>query len=438
MVHLLKSISVRLVVILESKAAKILCFINRISYDMSFRRTKRSRSQLNYPMWIGVAIAFYAFIAIGIAEGGLGVLLPSILSAYQLTPATVTLLFVSQVTGYVVAALTSSAIASRLGLGRMLLLASIALTGALMTYALATYWLVMVAMGTLLGLGIGLIDAGINTYIVSDRGNENTIGLLHAFYGVGALLGPAIATTLLAVGMNWRLVYLVFAAIVGLLVASVFWAVASRYQPMTRQVTASDTNAWTNIKIALRTPVVLVAGLLLLVYVGTEASVGNWAYTVQYIGRGTPELIAGYNVSAYWLGLTIGRASLGISIRRFGTNRAIALSLALLVLGLMSWWLLPNSLFSLPVIGFALAAIFPATIWSIPQRVSSELVPAAVGFVTSVASLGAATIPTVVGWIASGAGLEIVPVLMIPLAIVTIALQQWLVRHEVRQGRSHF
>ncbi|BBD65793.1 hypothetical protein NIES4072_05280 [Nostoc commune NIES-4072] len=27
------------------------------------------------PLWIGVAIALYAFIAIGVAEGGLGVLL---------------------------------------------------------------------------------------------------------------------------------------------------------------------------------------------------------------------------------------------------------------------------------------------------------------------------------------------------------------------------
>ncbi|WP_322743982.1 hypothetical protein [Nostoc edaphicum] len=60
------------------------------------------------PLWIGSAIAFYAFIAIGIAEAGLGVLLPSILSTYNLTPATVTLLFLSQISGYILAAFTSS------------------------------------------------------------------------------------------------------------------------------------------------------------------------------------------------------------------------------------------------------------------------------------------------------------------------------------------
>jgi len=72
----------------------------------------------------------------------------------------------------------------------MLLVASITLTSALVIYALTAHWSVMVASGTLLGLGIGLIDAGINTYIANKQRNANLIESLHAFYGVGALLGP--------------------------------------------------------------------------------------------------------------------------------------------------------------------------------------------------------------------------------------------------------
>jgi len=71
-------------------------------------------------------------------------------------------------------------------------------------------------------------------------------------------------------------------------------------------------------------------------------------------------------------------------------------SLALLTSGLITWWLLPGQMLSLPLIGFALAAIFPATIWLMPQRVPATVVPAAIGFMTSV-WFGAATIPTVVG-----------------------------------------
>lgn len=389
------------------------------------------QSKPTYPAWIGIALAFYAFIAIGIAEGGLGVLLPSIQSTYHLTPATVTVLFLSQMSGYMVAALTSSLLSSRMGLARMLLFATITLTSALVIYALTAHWPVMVAAGTLLGLGIGLIDAGINTYIANDR-NANLMGFLHAFYGIGALLGPTLATTLLALGLSWRLVYLQVAGITGLTVAGMLWAVVYKYKPMTVRVSKGGTNAGANLRLALRTPTVLVSGLLLLVYVGTEVSVGNWAYSV-YVSRGTPQLIAGYSVSAYWLGLTIGRLGMGRLMNRLGAVRTIDFSLALLTAGLATWWLLPNQVLSLPLIGFALATIFPATIWLMPQRVSSAIVPAAIGFVTSVASLGAAAIPTIVGWIADRAGLESIPALMVPLAVLMVVLHRALVRHGIRE-----
>lgn len=79
--------------------------------------------------------AFYAFIAIGLVEASLGVLLPSILQAFQLTTVTVTLLFLSQISGYLVADLGRSVISHTLGLGRMMLLAAGLLTTATLQLA---------------------------------------------------------------------------------------------------------------------------------------------------------------------------------------------------------------------------------------------------------------------------------------------------------------
>jgi len=56
------------------------------------------------------------------------------------------------------------------------------------------------------------------------------MGILHAFYGIG-LLGPTIATTLLALGLDWRFIYLVFAGVV-VMVAGTLWAVMYKYKPM--------------------------------------------------------------------------------------------------------------------------------------------------------------------------------------------------------------
>lgn len=218
--------------------------------DFSPRTQRRSRSTRHSSPWIGIAIAFYAFIAIGSAEGGLGVLLPSVLAAYNLTPATVTLLFISQMTGYIVAALGSSLISRRFGLARMLFLAALTLLMALLVYALAASWWLMVAAGTLLGLGIGLIDAGINAYMVQEQRDAKLMGWLHAFYGIGALLGPTIATTLLSVGLNWRQIYLVLAGIVGVLVVGVLWAVLTQYPPM--RASTSDSSAVADLGLALK------------------------------------------------------------------------------------------------------------------------------------------------------------------------------------------
>lgn len=153
---------------------------------------------------------------------------------------------------------------------------------------------------------------------------------------------------------------------------------------------------------------------------------------MQSVARQTPELIAGYSVSAYWLGLTLGRFILGYFLQWLGAVRTISMSLSLLIIGLLAWWQLPDQWISLPLIGFALAAIFPATIWLIPQRLPDALVPAAVSFATSIASFGAAIIPTGAGWIASWTSLEIIPMLMLPLTILMVGLHYWLVQHSVK------
>lgn len=381
------------------------------------------------PLWIGITLSFYAFVTVGIIENGLGVLLPSILAAYNLTPATVTLLFLSQVIGYTASALSCSLLSSRIGLAQTLLLASITLISALFIYARAVYWSAMVACGVLLGLGIGCIEAGVNTYIANDQRNANMMGFLHAFYGIGALLGPALAAALLAVNWDWRHIYMTFAGLVVILILGMLWVVLYNYTPMTVQVTKQSTDAIANLRLALRTPAVLIAGLLLLVDVGMEASISNWAYSVQTVSRGTPELLAGYGVSTYGLGVTIGRLVLGRVMALLGAVRSVSCSLALLTAGLLVWWLLPSQLMSLLVIGFALGMIFPATIWLMPQRVPTQLVPGAISFITGVAGWGAAIIPTAVGWIANRVGLGSIPALMLPLVVLMIMLHLWLVQH---------
>lgn len=386
------------------------------------------------PPWLELALVFYAFIAIAVAEGGLGILLPAIMQTFQLNSATVSLLFLSQTGGYIIAAFTSSLLSHQLGLSRLLLMSSILLTFALLTYAITPFWSVMVLIGSCLGLGIGWMDAGINAYLVNHVRYSHLMGMLHGFYGIGALLGPAIATTLLAMNLSWQQVYAVLASIVGLLVIGLLWLILTQDQAMTQGVAPPSGTAKANLQAALKNPVVLGSGLLLMIYVGVEVSISNWAYSVQTISRNTPEAIAGYSISAYWMGLTFGRMTMAQALKQIGAIRLMDASCMVLLLGLLVWRFVPDWLWSLPLLGLALAAIFPTTMLLMPQRIAAPLVPAAIGFLTSVASLGASGISSGLGWFASWAGLEIIPILLLPLAGMMLLLHRWLTWYGHRQA----
>jgi fucose permease len=371
------------------------------------------------PSDLRMGVACSAFVVIGAVEAALGVLVPSLLDTFALSTGSVTLLLASQIGGYLLAALLNGVVNGRLGLDRLLVLAFTLLSSALLLYALTPRWDLMVVTGVAVGLGIGLIDAGLNTAVAQHTAGTRLIGPLHGFYGVGAVTGPAIATTVLALGGGWRLVYLVLAGLGGL-VLLVLWR-QRRSCPWQRSAGVAGGD-WRVLGQALRRPVVGLSGLVLLSAVGLEASIGTWGFSVQHLGHSQSAMAAGIGVSLYWLGLTLGRFSFGGLARRLGVIRWIACSLALLLAALIGWSHGATPWLALSLAGFGLAGIFPATILLIPRRLPVALVPAAVGLATSAASAGAVVVPTSLGWIAAEMGLAAVPTLLIPVGLALASL----------------
>jgi fucose permease len=361
-----------------------------------------------------VGTAFTAFLLIGAVEAALGVLLPSLLETFALSTATVTPLLASQIGGYGLAAVLSGIVINRLGLGRMLVTALAVLAAALTLYALTPRWDLMVAGGVALGLGIGLIDAGINTALARRQDAARLIGPLHGFYGVGAFIGPLIATTLLAHGNGWRPVYAVLAGLVSLLLLGIRH---SRRACAWRGVPLPVSENWRFLAKAVQRPSVQMSSLFLLGYVGIEASIGTWAFSVQHLARSESTVSAGLGVSLYWVGLTAGRFCFGALVERTGVVRLTAGSLALALAAQIGWLQGIEPRFTLPLMGFALAAIYPATILLIPHRLPDRLVPAAIGVATAAGSFGSVVVPASLGWIAAGIGLSAVPSLLVALVL---------------------
>src|SRR5437763_2980409 len=157
-----------------------------------------------------VGLAFSAFILIGANDGALGVLIPSMRLHYGVDKATISLLFLFQTIGYLIAAFNSGLLVEKLGNRHFLVLGVASFLLGVGALSLMPSFVIVLIMMLPLGFGVAIIDAGLNIYIASMPRNAPLLNYLHAFYGTGALLGPVIASAFLAMRWGWNSVYIVW------------------------------------------------------------------------------------------------------------------------------------------------------------------------------------------------------------------------------------
>ncbi len=384
-----------------------------------------------------LALAFLAFILIGASDGAFGVLLPSVSHAYGVNKAEVGLLFLMGAIGYITAALSCGLLIERLG-HRLSLAAGLAVYAlAVGTFSLAPPFVTILIAGVALGFGAGSIDAGLNAYIALLPKNTARLNYLHAFYGIGAWLGPLIATAVLVQGWGWNRVYSAWVLLSVLLLVGVGMFFQDR---MAQPAQAEPTRAGGNVLMAaLKLRVVWVGAFFLLFYVGSEVSLGSWSYSFLTESRHQATVLSGAAISGYWLGLTLGRLTLANLAGRVGQKRLIQGCIAGVVLGILLIWLAPNggiAAAGLFLTGFSLGPIFPTTIALMSTLVPARVLPSAIGFLASLGSMGAAFFPWLAGALAQQVGLWSLLPYVITLTLVMLGL--WLGLQRQRAGVENF
>lgn len=369
-------------------------------------------------------LAFFAFILIGANDGAVGVLLPSMRSFYQVDKATIGFLFLAGTLGYLVASFNQGLLIEKLG-NRLFLVVgvSVFMLGAGVLSLQPVFPVALVAV-LLIGCGGAALDAGLNAYIAGLPRNASLLNYLHAFYGIGALLGPALASLILAANWTWNSVYFIWAG-VGAVALIGFWFVFRESAADAGKKEAKEPG--NVLASALRLRVVWIGALFLLFYVGTEVSLGSWSYTFLTEERHLPTLFSGWAVSGYWFGLTIGRLTLARLAERGGGKRLIQGCLAGVAVGVAFIWFAPNegvAAAGLWIAGFSLGPIFPTTIAIMSTLVSARLLPSAIGFLASLGSMGAALFPWLAGNLAQQFGLWTLLPYVVVLSGVMLAL--WL------------
>ncbi|MBZ0301291.1 MAG: MFS transporter, partial [Anaerolineae bacterium] len=310
-----------------------------------------TRAPINYRI---VVIAYLGFIALGLPGGLLGVAWPSMRDTFGIPSAALGTLLIASTTGYILASMFNGRIVSRLGMGPALLLASFLTTAGLLGFAFAPGWWLLVIMGLVLGVGQGILDAGMNLYFAKHF-TPRLMNWLHASFGLGAALGPLLMTVLFQIGQSWQVGYIVM-AVIQLALAVTFVATLREWHTDPVEERTETTASAPSLTNSLRRPLVLASVAMFFAFTGIEATTGNWSFTIFTESRSIDIITAGQWVSLYWWSFTLGRLVFGFIADRIAVLTAVRACMWAVLGGTILFTLNASdalSFIGLLVIGFA-------------------------------------------------------------------------------------
>jgi fucose permease len=361
--------------------------------------------------------SFLLYVVFGLPDGVFGTVWPNLRDDFGRSDGSLGLLIIATSLGYAIGGVASGPLTERFAVRRLL---PVSMTAAVLALALVAaapeWWLLMVGY-LVLGSGWGAADAGVNAWMALTQG-PRAMGLLHASYGVGAFLGPLLATAFVAGNAAWRAPYVVCALLTGAAVLLLLrFRAGFSIATTTAEITAQDGD---------RVGSPRLQGLMISwfsVYVGVEIAVGTWSYTMLTESRGYSDEAAGVLTALYWGGLMAGRFVLAVVGHRIHPEQTLRLSMLAAAAATLLLWADPGGVggIALPVIGFTFSAMFPVLMGRTAVYLGEARATRAVGYQIAGTSVGAIALPALIGLLADRSDVGVAaPVVLVSIAVLGV------------------
>ncbi|RJE26881.1 Mfs transporter [Aspergillus sclerotialis] len=363
---------------------------------------------------------FWSFLVMGANDAAYG-----LETYYNLSYTVVSLVFLSPLVGYVLAAVSNHKIHTTLGQRGVALLAPGCHLISYVVNCVHPPYPVLVISFIFAGFGNGLEDSAWNAWIGNMANANELLGLLHGVYGAGAVLSPLAATSIITkANRPWFFFYYIMVACAAVelgVCLACFWK--STGADFRRAITRSvEGNRKGGLRQALfRCPsarVTWICAIFLLGYVGIEVALGGWIATFMIRVRNGARFASGMTATGFWLGIMVGRVVLGFVTPRIGEKLSIVIYLVCAIAFGLVLWLVPQfyaSAVAVSLQGFFLGPLFPGVVVVTTKLLPKHLHVSSIGFAAAFGGSGAAVLPFAVGAIAQAKGVKVLQPFIIGL-----------------------
>lgn len=235
-------------------------------------------------------LTYMMFFVFAMTSDAVGVIIPELIKTYDLNLTQASAFHYVPMIFIAFSGLFLGYLADKWGRKITIIIGLAVFSLACFLFSLGSSFLYFLSLLALVGIAVGLFKTGALALIgdISTSGKEHTatMNTVEGFFGVGAMVGPAIVSYLLISGTSWKYLYLCAAVICVLLCIA---AMRTKY-PNTQIKATGNINLKSSLKL-MKDPYAIGFSLAIALYVATEVAIYVWM----------PTLLVEYNGSLVWL-----------------------------------------------------------------------------------------------------------------------------------------
>ena len=349
-------------------------------------------------------LTYLMFAMFAMTTDSVGIIIPEVIRTFQLSLTAAGTFQYATMAGIAFAGLLLGQLADRFGRRRTIVVGLALFAAACFLFAVGDAFVFFAVLMGLSGIAIGVFKTGalalIGDISRSTAQHTSIMNTAEGFFGVGAIVGPAILAQLLGAGLSWKWLYVIAGA---MCVVLIVLALSVQYPERTR---ASAAGASSGTGQAMKNSYVLAFSAGAFLYVGVEAAIYVWMPTLLagYAGRATT--IAAYSISIFFLLRAAGRFLGAWLLTLFPWQAVLAvftgsilLCFGLSIAGGVDW-----AVYLLPLSGLFMSVVYPTINSKGISCVPKSAHGAAAGVILFFTCASAVLAPMAIGAVSDAAG----------------------------------
>jgi FHS family glucose/mannose:H+ symporter-like MFS transporter len=271
---------------------------------------------------------------------------------FKVSPENMNLMITFFTTGVIIGLLSSMLLNRKFRKNHIILASYIMTIPILIILGLTRNLIIFYILYFIIGYFFGLVWINANSNLVESRvrNKDSVLNLGHSFFAIGALTAPFLSISLINRKISWNTIYFL---IIFLVIIAVFSYIVILKKEKTITLPEQEKKSIKDLfKYKNKNIFFLFSGILMILAVMSEWIIATWAPTFFRVQKMFSLSNAGYILTAFWIGMLIGRVGISFLTYRLKTRYIMIGSSLISIIALILTIFINNTLINIVAIGF--------------------------------------------------------------------------------------